>query len=413
MADMVIAKVHVSGVTAVASGLKKIPKGIIGATIEVTFCNDWADLSKTAVFEGVVTKDVIITEESVRIPVECVDEAGAQLRVGFYGVKDGELAVPTIWLDLGQVQEAADPSGDTTSDPTLPLWAQIQNMVERMKRNKKLIFTGAVSAEYDGEKEVVVKIPSVKDDDPGGNYATERYVDNVLEHLNKEVERVLNGVRRKLGALSGYMEVKTNEIHKELNKEKVTVLKAETNEAVLEKVFFSCSSGGALRNLTMNVNPSSANAYEVTQFNDLAVYDLFSLSTTNKEISGIWIDGEKKENFGDLEADGFTFHDLVVMYTATKENDYSIAVCVRIAADGVTIYESLQGEPATTTNPLVKTCLRGSSKGSVVPLFNQNDKLLIFRMRSDKAAEAKRFYIQKVEDLGNAVVKTISFNGGM
>lgn len=132
---MVIAKICVDGVTAVASGLSKIPKGIIGATIEVTFGSFWDGLSKTAVIRGAVTKDVLDVGNVVEIPAECVAMTGYNLKVGFYGTAGDTVAIPTIWADLGMVTDAADPSGDTSTDPALPVWAQLQNQVDALKQN--------------------------------------------------------------------------------------------------------------------------------------------------------------------------------------------------------------------------------------------------------------------------------------
>ena len=188
---MEIAEIYVNGVTAVASKVKKIPKGIIGATIRVTFANDWADLAKTAVFQGVVTKDVLVDGNSITIPAECVDTPGHRLRVGFYGVAGDTLVIPTIWKDLGMIQDATDPSGDESTDLTLPIWAQLQEQIERvgsgddeqigkavekyldkhpvevpdvdiptaLPNPNALTFTGAVSASYDGSKPMTVEIP--------------------------------------------------------------------------------------------------------------------------------------------------------------------------------------------------------------------------------------------------------------
>lgn len=130
---MVMAKICVNGGTAVASGLKKIPKGVVGAVIEVTFGSDWDGLTKTAVFRGNVTRDVLDVGNIITIPAECVETAGHRLRVGFYGVADETLVIPTVWADLGTVQDAADPSGDTSTDPDLPVWAQLQRQINEIE----------------------------------------------------------------------------------------------------------------------------------------------------------------------------------------------------------------------------------------------------------------------------------------
>ena len=42
---------------------------------------------------------------------------------------DGNIVIPTLWEDIGAILDAADPSGDTNTDPSLPVWAQIQAMI--------------------------------------------------------------------------------------------------------------------------------------------------------------------------------------------------------------------------------------------------------------------------------------------
>ena len=133
---MEIAKIYVNGTMAAVSGLKKIPKGITGATIAVTFGNDWSGLTKTAVFQGAVTKDVLDIENVITIPAECVEQSGHRLKVGFYGVASETLVIPTLWADLGTIQDAADPSGDTSTDPELPIWAQIQEQIKKLEEGQ-------------------------------------------------------------------------------------------------------------------------------------------------------------------------------------------------------------------------------------------------------------------------------------
>lgn len=161
---MEIAKIFVKGVTAVASDVKKIPKGIIGATIKVTFANDWYGLAKIAVFQGVVTKDVVVFGNSITIPTECVDKSGHQLRVGFYGVANETLAIPTIWADLGMIQDAADPSGDESTDPTLPIWAQLQDQIDNMKPPARIAEINLLADKWKGENNLysqIVDVPGV------------------------------------------------------------------------------------------------------------------------------------------------------------------------------------------------------------------------------------------------------------
>jgi len=130
----VIAKVIVDRTSIRVVSRHKIPKGIIGGKVQIEYADDaWNGLTKTAVFQGCVTKDVVDIGSDVTIPVETVAHSGFMLFFGIYGVDvENEIAVPTIWIPLGMVQKAADPSGDTSTDPTLPVWAQLEQKYEKL-----------------------------------------------------------------------------------------------------------------------------------------------------------------------------------------------------------------------------------------------------------------------------------------
>lgn len=128
---MIVAKIQVSGAIAHTLYKKVIPAGIIGAQVEFEYAEDiWQGMHKTVVFRGPVTKDVVTDANIVTIPPEVAEKPLSLLSVGVYGVdSEGNLAIPTIWADLGLVRESANPSGDTTTDPSLPVWAQLQGMI--------------------------------------------------------------------------------------------------------------------------------------------------------------------------------------------------------------------------------------------------------------------------------------------
>ena len=39
------------------------------------------------------------------------------------------VVLPTVWVTLGKVQPAAEPSGGPAAEPTLPIWAQLQKQI--------------------------------------------------------------------------------------------------------------------------------------------------------------------------------------------------------------------------------------------------------------------------------------------
>lgn len=132
---MIIAKIHVNGVQASVKACQRIPVGAVGLKLQIDYDGDaWAGLSKTVVFRGCVTKDVVDAGTEVTIPPEVIADCGNSLQVGIYGINSaGSLVIPTLWADLGRVYYAADPSGDETTEDTLPVWAQLQAEISALK----------------------------------------------------------------------------------------------------------------------------------------------------------------------------------------------------------------------------------------------------------------------------------------
>ncbi len=153
---MEIAKVSVSGVKASlvdhGPGRWEIPSGIVGGEIRFVYGQDWKNLTKTVVFScGNVTKDVVNAGEVVTIPAEVVAKPERKLLVGVYGVDaDCETATPTLWLE-GYVRSAADPSGDVSTDPALPVWAQLEARIRALEEQNVMytitnVLTNAVTS---------------------------------------------------------------------------------------------------------------------------------------------------------------------------------------------------------------------------------------------------------------------------
>ena len=102
-------------------------------TVEFVFSDDWDGLTKTAVFSnGKTTVDVLEANwdgDTVPVPHEVLTVPGRHARVGVYGADESGVVLPTVWVSLGKVQPGADPSGDASADPALPVWAQLQSQI--------------------------------------------------------------------------------------------------------------------------------------------------------------------------------------------------------------------------------------------------------------------------------------------
>lgn len=102
-------------------------------TVQFVFSPEWDGLTKTAVFSnGKTTVDVLAANwdgDTVLVPHEVLAVPGRHARVGVYGADESGVVLPTVWVSLGKVQPGADPSGDASADPSLPVWAQLQNQI--------------------------------------------------------------------------------------------------------------------------------------------------------------------------------------------------------------------------------------------------------------------------------------------
>lgn len=102
-------------------------------TVQFVFSPEWSGLTKTAVFSnGKTTVDVLEANwdgDTVPVPHEVLAVPGRHARVGVYGADESGVVLPTVWVSLGKVQPGADPSGDETDDPSLPVWAQLQKQI--------------------------------------------------------------------------------------------------------------------------------------------------------------------------------------------------------------------------------------------------------------------------------------------
>lgn len=108
-----------------------LTEGQVGAKVHFSFNDHWTNMKKTAVFKR-CGKTIVLTDtewdgETAPVPPEMTEKAGQLVHVGVYGVsKDGKQITPTLYAPLGVVAKGADPNGDPSTDPTLPVWAQIQ-----------------------------------------------------------------------------------------------------------------------------------------------------------------------------------------------------------------------------------------------------------------------------------------------
>ena len=119
--------VVISGNRACVVERSSVTAGTVGGRVTFNFDKSWDGFAKTLVWKGsgVTLDDTACTGV---IPAEAVAQAGGHLMVGVYGTC-GDTATPTVWADLGVILPGATPSGDETTDPALPVWAQLRQQL--------------------------------------------------------------------------------------------------------------------------------------------------------------------------------------------------------------------------------------------------------------------------------------------
>lgn len=124
-------ELYVNGTAIEVKKDHQLTTGMVGAKASFVFSEAWDGLTKTAVFRaGEVTRDVLNVGNEAQIPWEVLQTPGRNLYVGVYGTSaDGTVVIPTKWGFAGMIYAGADPSGDTSTDKTMPVWAQLQAMI--------------------------------------------------------------------------------------------------------------------------------------------------------------------------------------------------------------------------------------------------------------------------------------------
>ena len=109
-----------------------LPAGMTGAAVTVTFDEAWEGLQRMAVFRcGKTVVDVPMADTAAIPPKALLPDE--KLYLGLYGTDGTTTVIPTVWVELGLVEAAADPSGDESTDPTLPIWATLQAQIDGME----------------------------------------------------------------------------------------------------------------------------------------------------------------------------------------------------------------------------------------------------------------------------------------
>lgn len=131
-----LAKILVHKTTGNCLLRRRIPARAKEACVSVEFDDPvWDGLVKTVVFRGNGKKIAEFDGEIAIVPWEVLENPGPSLWFGIWGSDpDTGLQLPLIEVRIGTIEESTDPDADPGTDPTLPIWAQLKQDVEELKK---------------------------------------------------------------------------------------------------------------------------------------------------------------------------------------------------------------------------------------------------------------------------------------
>ena len=144
-------RINVSRADTAILETETITAGRAGLQCGFTFSADWDGLAKTVVVNGTVKRDVVLVNDTIIVPAECLATANYTLRIGVCGASgNGEIVIPTLWTNFGKILPSAQPSGADPDEVTPDVVAQIQTNSSDALRLAQDVLRRADSGEFDG-----------------------------------------------------------------------------------------------------------------------------------------------------------------------------------------------------------------------------------------------------------------------
>ena len=146
-------KLNVSAANIAVEEKETLTEGRVGLLCRFSFTGEWDGLAKTAVFDGADSRDVILTENTVAVPAECLAAEGCSLSVGVFGKNAaGDIVIPTVYATVGKIQHSAYPAGKEAAPPTPDVVAQIQQAAANAEAMARAVREDAELGKFKGEK---------------------------------------------------------------------------------------------------------------------------------------------------------------------------------------------------------------------------------------------------------------------
>lgn len=126
-------RIYCSKADATLQETETLTAGMVNTpVVQFTFSSDWNGLGKSAIVRaGTVIKEVVVTNNQIVVPSECLAKAGVNLIIGVWG-GNFTTELPTVWCACGEIQDATNPNSALNhEDATASNVAQMLAAAER------------------------------------------------------------------------------------------------------------------------------------------------------------------------------------------------------------------------------------------------------------------------------------------
>lgn len=121
--------------------------------VEFEFDDGWNGLTRIAQFRsGETIKSWVLPEDNICIiPWEVLMTAGVNLEIGVMGMDGEDIVLPTVWINVGIIQEGASGGDTPLPSPTPSLYEQLLRAIgnlEELKTEDKSSVVAAINEIY-------------------------------------------------------------------------------------------------------------------------------------------------------------------------------------------------------------------------------------------------------------------------
>ena len=320
------------GNSASCTRTERLTSGMVGLQCEFIFDEAWDGLAKTAVFlAGNEQRDVLMTGSVCKVPPEVMRKPGYQLVIGVYGSNaDGTLIIPTVYAMCGSIGPGADPSGDESTDPTLPVWGQLQGMIGNLNDLQTTSKDNLVDA---------INEAAQSGGGSGGGGAVE--LDTTLTQSGKAADAKAVGDALDNVTAAYVLSLSTDEADAQVNSDAVTAAIAEHGHVVLKPGKYPVKPGIVIESGKLDMNGAHFYTVDYKSSTPLVYMKGEAPEICNGELEGSYDLADNEEGYEFFENESLIFpygvNDAYIHHMELH-NNWGYCICTGTETEKTTHY---------------------------------------------------------------------------